>query len=205
MDFSINGIYDAQTLKTLQALNVNRIGFDLRSKSLNIVPFHVLKTLIPYFKLHKNELIFQNDQPSTISSFLDLLGDDKSRFILQFRDQLEPSFYQSLGHAFSWFFHPDSEWEVILNLPNLRTVYLPLEHRNCYQHLNGLWQIIQARQLEVIIHLNSILDSEHFILEKNLNLSADLGKDIEIGFRQIDQKRISNLKIWRSPNENIAV
>ncbi len=204
MDFSINGVFDAQTLKTLQLLNVPRLGFDLRAKSLNLIPFHVLKSLIPHFKGHKNDLIFENDQLSTIRSFLDLLGEDRSKFNLQFRDKLDPSFYHSIHHDFSWFFHPESNWEVILQLHNLKSVYLPVEFKQIYQNLDGLWKIIQARQLEVIIHLDSILESDLFVHEKNLNLSADLGKEVEVGFRQIDQSRLSNLKFWKRNYENIA-
>ena len=79
MDLLIHGVFDALTLKNLQKLNCKRIGFDLRGQSLNLVPFHVLKSLIPLFKDHKNYLIFENDRLYTLESFISLLWDHKQK------------------------------------------------------------------------------------------------------------------------------
>jgi hypothetical protein len=61
--------------------------------------------------------------------------------------------------------------------------------------------MIHARDLKVILHVESFLDLELYVHEKNLNLSVDLGKEMEIGFRQIDQFRLTNLSIWRTTYE----
>ena len=84
MDLLVQGVYDIQTLKTLQQQNISGLAYDLRGKSLNLIPFHVLKTIIPLFKTHKNYLIFENDKIQTVNSFLSLLGEDKHKFELQF-------------------------------------------------------------------------------------------------------------------------
>lgn len=204
MDLLIHGVFDALTLKTLQALGTSRIGFDLRGKSLNLIPFHVLKSLIPHFKTQMHYLMFENDKVETVKAFLDLLGDEKNKFELEFRDQQPASYYASIHHDFSWFYHPEGDWENILNLPHLKTIVLPVKHQTHYQNLPKLWHIIQERDIQVILHVDSFSDLELYLREKNLTLSVDLGKDMEIGFRRIDQSRLMNLSIWRRKNEIAA-
>ncbi len=201
MDLLIHGVFDAQTLKTLQTLHVPRIGFDLRGKSLNLIPFHVLKSLIPQFKSHQCYLTFENDRASTVKSFLDLLGEEKNKFELEFRDQQPASFYAELNHPFSWFFHPEGDWDSIIQLKNLKTIVLPVKFQDRYQNLPKLWHTIQERELQVILHVDSFADLELYVREKNLTLSVDLSKEMEIGFRQIDQARLMNLRIWRMTYE----
>lgn len=204
MDLLIHGVFDAQTLKTLQSLNVPRIGFDLRGKSLNLIPFHVLKSLIPHFKSAHYYLTFENDRASTVNSFLDLLGEDKYKFELEFRDQQPAAFYASINHSFAWFFHPEGDWQSILNLPQLKTVILPVKFQEHYQNLSKFWHVVQERDLQVILHVDSFSDLELYVREKNLTLSVDLSKEMEIGFRQIDQSRLMNLRIWRMKYESAA-
>ena len=201
MELLVHGVFDATTLKTLHALNVPALGFDLRGKSLNLIPFHVLKSLVPSFKSRKYYLTFENDKPSTVISFLSLLGDDKNKFELEFRDQQHVSYYASINHPFTWFFDPEGDWENILTLPGLQALVLPVKYKDIYQNLPKLWLMIHARDLKVILHVESFLDLELYVHEKNLNLSVDLGKEMEIGFRQIDQFRLTNLSIWRTTYE----
>lgn len=201
MDLLIHGVFDATTLKTLQSLNVPRIGFDLRGKSVNLVAFHVLKNLIPSFKLAQAYLTFENDKLATVNSFLSLLGDDKEKFNLEFRDTQHVSFYASLNHSFTWFFHPEGDWQNILTLPNLKALVLPVKYQDIYQQLPKLWQMVEARKLEVVIHVESFSDLELYLHEKNLTLSVDLSKEMEVGFRQVDQFRLLNLSIWRNDYE----
>jgi hypothetical protein len=201
MEILIHGVFDATTLKTLQTLNAPRIAFDLRGKSLNLIPFHVLKSLIPYFKSHINYLTFENDKAETVVSFLSLLGEEKHKFQLEFRDTQHVSFYASIKHPFSWFFNPDGDWENILTLPDLKSLVLPVKYQETYQNLPKLWHMIQSRNLEVILHVESFSDLELYTQEKNLTISVDLGKEMEICFRQIDQFRLMNLSIWRNTYE----
>lgn len=201
MELLIHGVFDATTLKTLNALHVPRIGFDLRGKSLNLIPFHVLKSLIPSFKSQKNYLTFENDKAETVMSFLSLLGEEKNKFELEFRDTQHVSFYASIKHPFNWFFNPEADWESILTLPHLQAVILPVKLQESYQGLHKLWHIIQAQNLQVILHVESFSDLELYVHEKNLTLSVDLGKEMEIGFRQIDQFRLMKLSIWRTTYE----
>jgi hypothetical protein len=201
MDLFIHGVFDALTLKNLQKLNCKRIGFDLRGKSLNLIPFHVLKSLIPLFKDHKNYLIFENDNLSTIESFLSLLGDNKQKFELEFRDTREAGFYSSLKHPFSWFFSPQGDWENILHSPYLTSLILPIRLQSTYHNLPNFWEIIRMRNLQVVLHVESFFELEFYMQEKSLTMSADLGKELEISFRQIDQSRLANLRFWRMNDE----
>lgn len=201
MDMLIHGVFDATTLRTLQALNVTRVGFDLRSKSLNLIPFHVLKSLIPYMNFKGHYLIFENDKTSTIESFLNLLGSDKKKFQIEFRDALPASFYANIKHPFTWFFNPEADWENILRLEHLKMLVLPVKFQEIYQELPKLWQLIEARDLQVSLHVESFSELELYVQDKTLNLSVDLGKEMEIGFRQVDQFRLMNLRIWRTSYE----
>ncbi len=204
MDLLVQGVYDIQTLKTLQQKKISGLSFDLRGKSLNLIPFHVLKNLIPLFKFHKNYLIFENDKILTINSFLNLLGEDKNKFELQFRDFQSFDFYASIHHPFSWFFTTKTDWRNILTLPSLKTVFLPLDFKSEYEDLGDFWNIVQVRNLQVIVHSNSFAELEHFTFDKNLKLSVDLGHEMEISFRQIDQDRLSNLTIWKNLYESAS-
>ncbi len=204
MDLLVQGVYDIQTLKTLQQQNISGLAYDLRGKSLNLIPFHVLKTIIPLFKTHKNYLIFENDKIQTVHSFLSLLGEDKHKFELQFRDNLGIDYYSQVHHAFGWFFSGEGDWRNILKLPMLKTLILPADLQSNYQNQPELWDLVHQRHLEVIIHVNSFAELEKFPLEKNLHLSIDLGKEMEISFRQIDQVRLSNLSLWKSSYESAS-
>ena len=201
MELLIHGVFDAPTLKTLHALHVPRIGFDLRGKSLNLIPFHVLKSLIPSFKAQKYSLIFENDKAETVISFLSLLGTEKNKFELEFRDTQHVSFYASIKHPFQWFFNPEGDWENILTLPQLQALVLPVKFNQIYQNLPKLWQMIQDRNLPIILHVESFAELELYVDEKDLTVSVDLGKDMEICFRQVDQFRLMNLSIWRTTYE----
>ncbi len=201
MEILIHGVFDATTLKTLQSLQVSRVGFDLRGKSLNLIPFHVLKSMIPNFKLQKNYLTFENDKATTVISFLSLLGDEKNKFELEFRDTQHVSYYASIHHPFTWFFNPEGDWENILTLPDLKALVLPVKFKDSYQNNPKLWHMIQARNLPVILHVESFADMELYLHEKNLTVSVDLGKEMEVGFRQVDQFRLMNLSIWRTTYE----
>jgi hypothetical protein len=201
MDLLIHGVFDATTLKTLQSLHVPQLGFDLRGKSLNLIPFHVLKSLIPSLKNQKSYLTFENDKATTVISFLSLLGEEKNKFELEFRDTQHVSYYASINHPFTWFFNPEGDWENILTLPHLKSLVLPVKFKEIYQNLPKLWHMVQARNLQVILHVESFSDLELYLQEKDLTLSVDLGKEMEIGFRQIDQFRLMNLSIWRTTYE----
>jgi hypothetical protein len=203
MDLLIHGVYDATTLKSLQSLNVTRIGFDLRGSSLNLVPFHVLKTLIADFRLRHAYLTFENDKIETVNSFLDLLGEEKHRFHLEFRDAQNASYYASIGHPFTWFFDPSADWKKIIALPHLAALVLPLKYKDFFQSLPQLWQSIDDKKIPVILHVSSFADLELYVQEKNLTISVDLGREMETGYRKIDQLRLINLSIWR-PTYEIA-
>ena len=204
MELVIHGVYDAQTLKTLRQLGVDRLGFDLRGRHTNLIPFHVLKSFIPTLKNEKNYLIFENDKAETLLSFLNLLGDEKDKFEIQFRDVQPFTYYASIDHPFSWFYHPDGDWESILSLPKMKSIVLPVRYKEHYQHLSKLWSLIGARNIQVILHVDSFSEVELYVHEKNLTLSVDLGKEVELGFRQIDQTRLSNLRIWRMNYESAS-
>ena len=64
--------------------------------------------------------------------------------------------------------------------------------------------MIQERNLKVVLHVESFSDLELYVHEKNLSLSIDLGKEMELGFRRIDQNRLLNLNVWRKNYASVA-
>jgi hypothetical protein len=203
MDLIIHGVYDATTLNTLQQLNVYQLGFDLRGRSQNLIPFHTLKTLIPEIR-RKSCLTFENDLESTVGSFLNLLGSEKNKFSLEFRDNQSARYYDSFAHPYKWFFRPDGDWASILESEYLEALVLPVNLKSQYQNLPKMWHMIQERVLPVILHVESFADLALYEREKNLTLSVNLGREFECGFRKIDQARLQNLSIWRKLNETFA-
>jgi hypothetical protein len=203
MDLIIHGVYDATTLKTLQQLKVSQLGFDLRGRSLNLIAFHDLKSMLPQIT-QKAYLTFENDLQSTVGSFLNLLGNDKNKFTLEFRDNQTAHYYESFKHPYSWFFRPDGDWASILESQRLEALVLPVKFKSQYQNMPKLWHIIQERVLPVILHVETLEDIGLYVREKNLTLSVDLGRELECGFRKIDQARLQNLSIWRNLNETFA-
>jgi len=204
MRVSVHGVYDLITLKNLQDSGADAIGFDLRAQSLNLVPFHVLKTLIPFFKLHQNYLAFENDKESTINSFLDLLGDDSQKFTLQLRDEKYDPKFGTIKADMAWFYHPEGDWEKILRVDSVKEIFLPLRFQEDYSKNKKLWSIINERELFVHLHTQSASDFDIIHNQKNLSLSFDLGPEVEDSFRTINQGKLSALKLWRGKYETAA-
>lgn len=204
MDLLIHGIYDANTLDTLLSKSVSRLGFDLRARSFNLIPFATLKEFIRELKGAPFHLIFENEKEATILSFLDLLKEFKHQMILEFRDQLPANFYHHLNHPFFWTFHPSADWQSILEVENLKGVLLPTQWRSLYQTLPLLWDTIEKRQLVTYLHLNQLKELESVPLDSTLKLSIDLTSEVESGYRRVDQEKLKSLKLWRSHHENIA-
>jgi hypothetical protein len=201
MDLFIHGVYDSLTLKTLRDLGVSRVGFDLRGSSLNLVPFHILQSLTPALGPMEASIIFQDDKESTIRAFLDLLGPQRRNFSLEFRDKREVHFYESFHHPFYWMFDPHTNWKEILALKDAKGVILPLKWKEHYQDLPAFWHLVEEKQLEVHLHLESFAELEAITPERNLCLSLDLGRDVEKSFRSVDQDRLLKLRKWRKGNE----
>lgn len=200
----ISGIYDATTLSTIRDLGGRSIGFDLRGRSVNLVPFGTLKSILTKFTDIESVLLFENDKESTVFSFLNLLGEFRSRICLQFRDQMPASYYQQFETPFYWMFHPESNWQEILYLKNLKGVILPLKYQSFYQENPGLWNLIQGNGIEVLLHVETVKEMDLMMDQEGLNLSFDLTKEFENGFRSVDYEKLKKLKIWRYIHEDLA-
>lgn len=198
----IHGCYDLKTLKTLESLGKVKLAFDLRARSSNLVPFHHLKELLGHLHTDEVFLSFENDRKETIEGALNILKDAPARMTLIFRDQKTPAFYHELDRSFMWFFHPDGDWENILSLPGLRGIFLPLKWQGEIQKLGKLWEMIEARNLEVFIHADNFTEAMKLDFERGMNLSIDLTGEVEAGFRTVDQEKLKRMKIWRMLNES---
>lgn len=186
----VHGCYDADTLRTLKENGIQQFGFDLRGRSPNLVPFHHLKEFLKDFSGSKVNLIFENDKPSTIASFLNMLAGNGCSYQLEFRDQQTAEAYDAYELPYFWMFSPAADWKKILSSRNIRGVLLPLEHKSFYQKNQQFWQLIEMRSLEAYIH--AVNFSEALKLEKNSGalISVDLSREMEKGFRVIDQDKL---------------
>ena len=198
----IHGVYSSDTLKTLQEKKIQEISFDLRGRSFNLVTFKDLLQLLKMMTTEKVFLTFENDRKETILSFLNLLKDQPFNFNLIFRDNLSGSFYQEMGRPYYWMFSPDSNWKDILEQDNAKGVLLPLQYQIHYAKMAEFWDLVDTNNLEVYLHAESFEQALFVNLDKDTRLSVDLTKEVENGFRQVDQDRIKNMRIWRSLNEN---
>ncbi|HXH29630.1 MAG TPA: hypothetical protein VNJ01_02345 [Bacteriovoracaceae bacterium] len=201
--FLINGCYDPQTLRTLLDLGIQHFGFDLRGFSPNLIAFHRLKDLLAQLPLQRSQLVFQNDKPETVLSFLDMLR-STAGWTLQFRDQLTPEYYRRLNFPFVWMFHPDADWENIFKIPTLEGVMLPVKWKNFYSTRPEVWAEIDQRQLDVYLHADSFEEASCIEPQHDLKISIDLSLEIEKGFRTVDQELLKKLKIW-SFHENLII
>ncbi len=197
----VHGCYDQDTLRTLSELGIDTFGFDLRGRSPNLIPFHQLQNLLKTLSTQKVNLIFENDKESTVASFLNMLQASPVPLTLEFRDQLNLSYYESFRKPFHWMFNPTGDWKNILQSPFLTGVLLPLQHRDSYQALPELWEIIEKRNLTMYLHAENFHDAELLNQQPNILISLDLGQDVETRFRHVDQDLLKNLKLWRTLDE----
>jgi hypothetical protein len=196
----VHGCYDRVTLKTLLDLGVEKLAFDLRATSTNLIPLHDLKGLLDEVKAKDLFLIFEDDSAQTIYAFLDLLKG--AEVTLEFRDKKEVSFYESIHHPFVWMFNPEASWKEILKIPYLKGVLLPLALKNLYEVLPELWDLIEARNLSVFLHASSFDETATIKDFKDLDLSLDLSAEVETSYRLINQEKLKHMPLWRKFHEN---
>ncbi len=187
--FILNGCYDLETLRELKMLGLRKIGFDLRARSLSLVPMHQVKLMLLTVPEIEPHLIFENDSETTILSTLDMLRHFHPS--LQFRDQQPAYFYDQFETPFTWVFHPAAEWEEILMCRNLSAVVLPLALRDFYIDNHRFWDFVSHRNLDVILHAETFAESA-LIEEKQVYLSIDLSREIETSYRIVDQGRLKS-------------
>jgi hypothetical protein len=200
----VHGCYDSKTLETLKNLGNKELAFDLRGRSSNLITFKDLTTLLKKLSSERIFLTFENDRKEVIHSFLNLLKSEPFSFTLIFRDQQEASFYYNVGLPFYWMFHPDADWKSILSLPNAKGVLLPIKWQSQYQKLSGLWDLIDARNLDLYLHADSFEQALFLNLGQEVKLSLDLTNEVEHSYRMVNQDKLERMKIWRKWNENSA-
>jgi hypothetical protein len=189
----IHGCFDETTLETLQSLQVETLAFDLRAKSKNLIPFSKLLNLLDRLSPREVVLMFENDRPSTIFSFLDLLKSSPHQFILEFRDLQSADFYFSLGRRFIWKFHPEGQWQEIMQIRKLEALLLPRKYETFYQSNPKFWKLAEERELSIFLHEGHLSANLAAQMEQDLKLSLDLGAEVERSYRQVDQEKLRQL------------
>lgn len=200
----VHGCFDSLTFSTLLSLGVESFAFDLRARSVNLIPFRTLLELVQQTKLPETILVFGNDTRETILSSLDMLKGNQANLLLEFRDNQSARFYESLGVPFFWYFRPDGDWMNILKSENCRGVLLPLSHQNLYQSLPHLWTLIEENHLRVYLHADNFSEASFFEGHQNILASVDLVGDVQTSYRNVDQGKLRTLKLWRKSNESAA-
>lgn len=204
MSFYINGVFDSKTLETLKSIGIQNIGLDLRPLSPNLITYSEFQVILPKVKDLRTSLIFENDKLSTINSFLDMAGDQKSDLMLQFRDHRAVDFYREVNHPFEWMFHPETDWREMFKVEHFQSVLLPLEWRDYYQNKPSFWHQIEERKIQVHIYVSSLQEAASIDVIENLSLAIDLGFDFIDSYRKINQDKLSKLKLQDRRNETLA-
>ncbi len=192
-NFLVNGCYDQTTYRVLSELGVEKFAFDLRPTSLNLISFKDLEILLSDFQAQEVILLFQNESQSVIFSFLDLLKKNNLKFVLQFRDQKDPGYYQIFKTPWLWMFNPKAQWREILSLPYLEGVLLPYKWRNEYSDLEELWEMIDQQRLNVFIHAEDFEEALRIKKTDGLQVSVDLDQKIENRYRSVDIERLKQI------------
>lgn len=200
----VHGCYDLQTFKTLSSVGVETFAFDLRARSSNLVTYRQLRDLLGQLPVSDVILIFAEDSADTIASFLDLLKDTGKNFHLEFRDQQVPTYYERVGRPFYWYFSPDADWSEILKLKNCVGVFLPLRYQNLYHQLPQLWAIIEAGNLAIWLHAETLAEASFFEGKTDVQVSVDLFPELQRSYRTVDQATLRTMSLWRKLNESPA-
>lgn len=200
----VHGCYDPTTFATLQSLGIEAFAFDLRVRSANLVPYRILRDMLTSYRGEEIVLIFGEDSPSTVRSFLDLLKDTGKKLTLEFRDTQAPEYYQNLRQDFYWYFDPRGEWRRILAIPHCQGVILPLRYRELYRDLPELWAMIEDNSLSLWLHAETFAEAEFFDGTHTAPASIDLSTDVHHAYRSVDQAGLRSQKLWRKLNENSA-
>lgn len=201
----IHGCYDPETLKTLKDLKVKEFAFDLRARSLNFIPLKALESLLSLLTDEKIYLVFENDSYPTITSTLDILKREGKTFTGIFRDFQSGEFYQKIEIPFLWMFHPAGDWKSILEAKKIQGILLPLKWQDDYHKYPDLWKLIEEKHLEVYLHAENFAEALIPNAALGLNLSVDLTQEVELQYREIDQNKLKEMKIWRKLNESPAL
>lgn len=200
----IHGCYDLKTLETLKKYGTKELAFDLRGRSSNLITYKDLLILLGNLTTERVFLTFGGDRKETILSYLNLLKNEPFSFTLIFRDHLDAKFYSDLGLPFYWMYHPEGDWQSIMNLPNAKGVLLPIKMQSHFQRLHQLWDFVDHRNLDVYLHAETFEETLFLNLGQEIKLSLDLSPEVEKDFRTIDQEKLKSMKIWRRLNENFA-
>lgn len=200
----IHGCFDLKTLETLKELDIKKLSFDLRPRSLNLVTFRDFSKLLGKLSTEQVFVTFQDDKKETVHSYLSLLRNEPFTFTLIFRDSQPASFYKEINYPFYWMFNPEGDWQTILKLPNAKGVLLPLQWQGLYQKLPELWDLIDEERLDVYLHADNFEQTLFLNLGREIKVSVDLTNEVESSYRMVDQEKLKRMKIWRRFNESSA-
>lgn len=191
----VHGCFDLSTLKFLQVLGVKNFSFDLRPRSTNLMSIDELQSCLKLVETPEIELIFENDSLKMVESYLDLLKKYPLQIYPQFRCHQETQFYQQLKTPWVWMFSPHGEWKEILHLPLLKKIILPIKWKTLYQSLPELWEIVDYKNIEVCLQMNSFDEVFSFPLSEDLLVGVDLDGSVQKGYRRMDLEKLKKLQI----------
>lgn len=194
----LNGCYDLKSVQFFYELGVRKFSFDLRPKSLNLIPFSELQIILKTFSEIEVAIIFQDESPAIMEAFMDLLNKERSVFYLQSRGKKDLDYYQNLKAPWYWMYDPSAKIEEIFHLRGLKGILLPLKYRSQYVHHQILWEQIERLNFEVKLHAESFSELYGLDVIDGLELSVDLDPAYELHYRQLDFQKIKKLDLWRS-------
>ncbi|MBF0207948.1 MAG: hypothetical protein HQK53_13800 [Oligoflexia bacterium] len=124
----IEGIYDTRTMQFLKRSGVEHYSFDMRPRSFNFLQQHRFFEIVErhfaadyYFYLR-----YEGEKDFVIKKMLDDIAEkgilSRESFLLEFSDNQQAEYYESLGHPFLWHYQEGDEAKLheLLPLVNFR-------------------------------------------------------------------------------------
>jgi hypothetical protein len=218
----IDGIYDKRTLKLLQELNVNQLGFDFRPTSFNFIQhykFFEMLSDIKQMNFKKVFLIFQNEPDFVIQKFVeDLCAElnveslaDQDLVVFDFRDSRDGDFYNQFNAPYIWTYDLNGKANQFKDSPLLAGVSLSsnlittaLDSGSIDSFCSNVYQLFGPKMLDpnfiLDLQMNWVNNLPVSIYDRfDFNtVSLSIDPQVEVCYRNVDHDKLSKQVAYHS-------
>lgn len=211
MQFKINGVYDIDTLKNIQALGIRHVSFDMRPTSMNFLQLYKILDFMEQFNglFNSFSLHYNNEKDFVIKRAIEDIekkGLDTS-FYLEFDDLQLRDFCDQFERRYVWNYHPNLDLTDMLSSNYLKVIkfdeaqMIKLEQQgDIFEVLKNVFELKNkfGFQVEISCRWNtqlstSILDFFEFDL-----ISFSINESVESAYRSVNHQLLEkNFSIIR--------
>lgn len=214
MQIRITGVYDQRTLKSLDNLKINHVGFDMHPLSFSFLQgYKLLELLEKSYRFESSYYLqFKNEKAEIISY---ILSEIEKRFgikgsgrfpvniFLEFHGNEEPSLMESFNWKYLFYYNGEAAlpslkesellYGMIIDYQMLKTV---LDKGTLFEFIKELnrWMLtlINRQDFKIFIHLNwdQTLDEQIATLLPSSIISLPINRLVEIGYREVDLPKL---------------